>query len=340
MLGLHLVIILQKVSDSFTNHSFRFGIALHHKIIPMKKIILTAVILSTLTMCKKADLQEANNTIANADSLIDKASETVNNLDTNSVLDSVNLKAKDLIKNKEEIEKVFDKSKEKIDSIADNVEKFKKDIEDKKVATTIDSIKNQIKKEIPKPKTITKVIYKEPVKKEPVANAMVKNGSVELNVDDISIAKQSVRDIIRKYDGVINTENLVSNDELQTLYLTTKVPYDKFDYLVEDLSVLGKLHNKNLEVKGDSYNPNKLCNLDITLYDNHLKPNESQQTKSFGVKSADAISSGWKVIGDILLFLLPFWPMFLIGGIAYYFYKKKSKDKDPEKNDIDSSENI
>lgn len=64
-------------------------------------------------MCKKADLQEANNTIANADSLIDKASETVNNLDTNSVLDSVNLKAKDLIKNKEEIEKVFDKSKEK-----------------------------------------------------------------------------------------------------------------------------------------------------------------------------------------------------------------------------------
>lgn len=43
----------------------------------MKKLILTAVILSTLTMCKKADLQEANHTIASADSLMDKTSETV-----------------------------------------------------------------------------------------------------------------------------------------------------------------------------------------------------------------------------------------------------------------------
>lgn len=289
----------------------------------MKKLLLTAVILSTLTMCKKADLQEANNTIKNADSLIDNASESLENLDSDAkaTLDSVNLKAKDLLKNKEEIEKAFENSKSKIDSISENVEKFKKDIEEKK----IDSIKNQIKKEIPKPKAVTKVIYKDkPVKKEPVApvNAMVKNGSIELNVDDIVLAKQSVRDIIRKYDGIINTENLVSNDEFQTLYLTTKVPYDKFDYLVEDLSMLGNIHNKNLEVKGDSYNPNKLCSLEITLYDNYLKAKESEN-QSFGEKSANAISSGWKVIGDILLFLLPFWPVFLIGGIGYYLYKKK-----------------
>lgn len=293
----------------------------------MKKLLLTAVILSTLTMCKKADLQEANNTIKNADSLMDKASESLENLDSDAkaTLDSVSLKAKDLIKNKEEIEKAFENSKSKIDSISENVKKFKKDIEEKKISSNIDSIKNQIKKEIPKPKAVTKVIYKEkPVKKDTVApvNAMVKNGSVELNVDDISLAKQSVRDIIRKYDGIINTENLVSNDEFQTLYLTTKVPYDKFDYLVEDLSMLGNIHNKNLEVKGDSYNPNKLCSLEITLYDNYLKTKESEN-QSFGDKSADAISSGWKVIGDILLFLLPFWPVFLIGGIGYYLYKNK-----------------
>ena len=247
----------------------------------MKKLLLTAVILSTLTMCKKADLQEANNTIKNADSLIDNASESLENLDSDAkaTLDSVNLKAKDLLKTKEEIEKAFENSKSKIDSISENVEKFKKDIEEKKITSNIDSIKNQIKKEIPKPKAVTKVIYKDkPVKKEPVApvNAMVKNGSIELNVDDISLAKQSVRDIIRKYDGIINTENLVSNDEFQTLYLTTKVPYDKFDYLVEDLSMLGNIHNKNLEVKGDSYNPNKLCSLEITLYDNYLKAKESE----------------------------------------------------------------
>lgn len=309
----------------------------------MKKLILTAVILITLTMCKKAELEQANNTIANADSLIDKASETVNNLDTNSVLDSVNLKAKDLIKNKEDIEKAFENSKEKIDSISENVEKFKKDIEEKKISSNIDSIKNQIKKEIPKAtKTLTKVIYKDrPVKKEnlvPEGYAMVKNGSVEINVDNISEAKQSLREIIRKYDGTVKTENLVSNDEFQTFYLTAKVPFEKFDYLVEDLQNLGMIRNKNLEVKGENYNPNKLGNLEITLYDNHLKPQENKKDKTFGEKSSDAISSGWNVIGSILLFLLPFWPVFLIAGIGYYFYKKKNQDKNqkPSKDDNQS----
>jgi hypothetical protein len=313
----------------------------------MKKLILSAVILSTLTMCKKADLQEANNTIANADSLMDKASETVNHLDSNAnaVLDSVNLKAKDLIKNKEEIEKAFEHSKNKIDSISDNVEKFKKDIEEKKISSNIDSIKNQIKKEIPKTtKVLTKVIYKDkPAKKEnvvPEPSPMVKNGSVEINVDNISEAKQSLREIIRKYDGTVKTENLVSNDEFQTFYVTAKVPFEKFDYLVEDLQNVGIIRNKNFEVKGDTYSPNKLGNMEITLYDNHLKPQENEKDKTFGEKSADAISSGWNVIGNILLFLLPFWPIFLIAGIGYYFYKKKNQDKNqnPSKDNNQSND--
>lgn len=295
----------------------------------MKQLIWTAVILSTLTMCKKAELEQANQTITNADSLIDNASETVNNLssDATAALDSVNLKAKDLIKNKEEIEKAFANSKSKIDSISENVEKFKKDIEDKKVATTIDSIQEKIKKEIAKPKTVTKVIYKdEPVKQEPVApvNAMVKNGSVEINVDHISETKQYLREMIRKFDGTVRSENLVSNDEFQTYYLTAKVPFEKFDYLIEDLQNLGIVRNKNLEVKGDRYNPGKLGNLEVTLYESPVKPLDNENNKSFGARSADAVSSGWKVIGDILLFLLPFWPIFLIGGLGYYFYKKKS----------------
>ena len=55
-------------------------------------------------------MQEANNTIKNADSLIDNASESLENLDSDAkaTLDSVNLKAKDLLKNKEEIEKAFE----------------------------------------------------------------------------------------------------------------------------------------------------------------------------------------------------------------------------------------
>lgn len=316
------------------------------KLFTMKKLILTAFVLSTFTMCKKSDLQEAHNTIVNADSLIDNASESVENLNSNAnaVLDSVNLKTKDLIKNKEEIEKAFENSKAKIDSISDDVEKFKKDIDDKKISSNIDSIKNSIKKEIPKAtKVLTKVIYKDkPAKKEtvvPEPSAMIKNGSIELNVDNISETKQSLREIIKKYDGIIKTENLVSNDEFQTFYLTSKVPLDKFDYLVEDLAQLGNVRNKNLEVVGNHYNENKLCNLEITLYDNKLKAKESEDNKNFGEKSADAISSGWKVIGNILLFLLPFWPVFLIAGIGYYLYKKKYGKENHNSSDENSDQN-
>lgn len=298
-------------------------------------------------MCKKSDLQEANNAISNTDSLIDNASESVAKFDSeaNKIVDSLNVKAKDLIQSKEDIENAFDKSKKKIDSISKNVEKFKKDIEEKKISSNIDSIKNQIKKEIPKQvKTVTKVIYKEkPVKQEPIVpvNQMVKNGSVELNVDDISYAKESVKAILQKYDGIIKTENLVSNDEFQTFYLTAKVPLNKFDYLIEDLAQIGTVRNKNLEVIGNQYNERKLCNLELTLYENKLKENDTtDDNKNFGQKSADAISSGWKVIDDILLFILPFWPIFLIAGIGYYFYKKKSDKNEDNSTDNKSDKNF
>jgi len=99
------------------------------------------------------------------------------------------------------------------------------------------------------------------------------------------------------------------------------------------------IRNKNIEVKGENYNPNRLGNLEITLYDNHLKPQENEKDKTFGEKSADAISSGWNVIGNILLFLLPFWPVFLIAGIGYYFYKKKNQDKNQNSSKEENNQN-
>lgn len=302
----------------------------------MKKIFLSAIILGTLTMCKKADLQESNSTISTADSIAEKASEIIEKSDSDmtAVIDSVNLKTKDLIKNKEDIEKAFDKEKEKIDSISEDINQFKKDIEGKKISVSIDSITRQIKKEIPKQKTIKKVIYRNKTQNnQPPASetaTLVKNGSVEITVENLAVARQNVKDIIRKYDAIVKTENLVTNDEFQTFYITSKVPYEKFDYLVEDLGILGTVNNKNLESKGETYRQNKLCNLDITLYENHLTKKESEKYQTFGEKSMDAISSGWHVIVSILLFLLPFWPLFLISGIGYYFYKKNKKQNNSE----------
>jgi len=305
----------------------------------MKKLILTVFVLTTLTMCNKSEIQSANETISNADSLIDKASENAEKFDStaNTIVDSVNLKAKDLIKNKEEIEKAFDDSKQKIDSISKDVEKFKKEIDEKKISSNLDSIKNSIKKEIPKPvtKTVNKIVYRDKPKQDssPKPASIMKKGYVEINVDDITTGKYLVQEQIRKYDGIIKTENLISNDEFQTYYITAKVPLQKFDYLVEELADIGTVKNKNLEIVGNDYNQNKMCDIEITLYGNKLHPTDDEKDKSFGSKSIDAVSSGWDVIGSILLFLLPFWPVFLIAGIGYYFYKKKNnKDQNPPEN--------
>lgn len=301
--------------------------------------------MSTLTMCKKSDLQEANNTIASADSLVQNTAESVEKFDAaaNAVVDSVNLKAKDLIKNKEDIEKAFENSKSKIDSISENVEKFKKEIENKKVSSSIDSIKNSIKKEIPKPvtKTVNKIVYRDKPKQDstPKPASMMKKGYIEINVDDIATGKALVQDQIRKYDGIIKTENLISNDELQTYYITAKVPLQKFDYLVEELADLGSVKNKNVEIVGNDYNQNRMCDIEITMYGNKLYPTKDEKDKSFGSKSLDAVSSGWNVIGRILLFLLPFWPLFIIAGIAYYFYKKKNSTNQNSPENKDSNEN-
>lgn len=152
-------------------------------------------------------------------------------------------------------------------------------------------------------------------------------------MDDIATGKYSIQDQIRKYDGIVKTENLISNDELQTYYITAKVPLQKFDYLVEELADLGTVKNKNVEIVGNDYNQNKMCDIEITLYGNKFHPAENEKDKSFGSKSIDAVSSGWHVIGNILLFLLPLWPVFLIAGIGYYFYKKKNaKTQNPREN--------
>ncbi|MGZ5264357.1 MAG: hypothetical protein ACXWBY_03380, partial [Kaistella sp.] len=40
-----------------------------------------------------------------------------------------------------------------------------------------------------------------------------------------------------------------------------------------------------------------------------------------------AFMKGFKVLGDAFLFLLPFWPLFLIGGLVWYFIHRNKKKK-------------
>jgi hypothetical protein len=94
---------------------------------------------------------------------------------------------------------------------------------------------------------------------------------------------------------------------------------------MDDISSIGTIENKGTEITGQNYIENTMCDLEITLYGTAEGYTQSDQPKTFGDQSFAAISSGWSVITGIFLFILPFWPLFLIIGIGYYFYKKKNK---------------
>jgi hypothetical protein len=56
--------------------------------------------------------------------------------------------------------------------------------------------------------------------------------------------------------------------------------------------------------------------------------NPEQNPDSFSSKTGNAFMDGFDVLGKITLIILPFWPLFLIGGIVWYFVLRNNKLKE------------
>ena len=135
---------------------------------------------------------------------------------------------------------------------------------------------------------------------------------------------EEVKYLIKKYDGIVKSENINANNDYQTNYISAKIPLKEYDYLIEDLiDKIGNTTEQNLEISGENYNGNKLCDLDITLYNNNSFALKKPENQSFGEKTWNAFSKGWSAIGGLFLFFLPFWPIIILVGFAYYYFKKK-----------------
>lgn len=305
----------------------------------MKKFILLVAVSSTFIMCKKGEAatqSQFEKSVNSADSTATVVSETINAVDhsANAVLDSANVKIKEFENAKNGIKDKMEATSKIVDSLSDKITatKLESKIEKK------DSLHKKSEKivvTVPAPKLIkeTKIIYKDKPKSENYElnvpkNKMVKIGTLELTVDDAEIAKEIVKEEVKKYDGFVRSENIsLNNNEKKIAYLKVKVPIQKFEYLMDELSNnIGKIENKTIEVSGQDFAQNTMCELDITLYGTEDGYAQNEDPKTFGGKSFAAISSGWNVITSIFLFILPLWPLFLIAGIGYYFYKKKNRN--------------
>lgn len=304
----------------------------------MKKFILIVAASGTFVMCKKGEATQTQpeNSISNIDSIAVNVDKNINmiNDEAKAVFDSAGIKIKDFEKTKNEAAQTIESTSKSIDSLSEKIAGMKLESKPEKKDSAGKS-REKIVINVPAPKVIkeTKIVYKDKpkTKKEEISkDKILKTGVLELSVNDAETAKEIVKEEVKKYDGLVRSENIsLNNNDRKIAYLKVKVPIQKFDYLMDELSYnIGKVENKGIEVSGQDFVTNTMCDLEITLYgtaENILVKDEPQ---TFGAKSLAAVSSGWNVITSIFLFILPLWPLFVIAAIGYYFYKKKRvKDK-------------
>ena len=294
----------------------------------MKKTIVLAAIALSIVACNKSEMANQNSTETENTSVV--AEEKNNNADSAALSLNEDVKIDKEVAQKVH-EKVMNETNKSIDSLAKTsqiipevIDETPPEAENKKIVSN--PVKPQIIKE-------TKIIYKEkPSAKSIAVNPIQKYGNLSFSVEDNAAAISEVRYLVKKYDGKIKSENLTSNNENNTNYIVAKIPLKEYDYLIEDLmGNLGTLNDKTLEITGDDYQPNKLCDVEITLYskNNSLAKNEDEP-KTFGGKAVNAVTKGWEVIGNVLLFFLPFWPLFLLITFGYFYFKKKKTKENLE----------
>lgn len=312
----------------------------------MKKYILLVAISGSFIACKKSGisqskLEEAINSI---DSTASVASDAIDNANktANQALDSASIRIKEIEGAKNDIQDKIESTSKMVDSLSAKIASTKLESKTEKKDSAIRKTE-KITTNVPAPKVIkeTRIIYKEKPKNDSYElnipkDKMVKTGYLMIKADNAETVKEIIREEAIRNNGYIKSENQSyiesanPRDENQKVYsMNIKVPIQHFDGLMEALnSNIGDIETRDIQVTGRSYTDNTICSIDINITD---KTEAEKEPKTFGGKSLAAIESGWDVMTSIFLFLLPLWPVFLMGGIGYYFYKKK-KNNIPNKD--------
>lgn len=284
----------------------------------MKKYVILLAFTLSVIACKKSETtnDSSEKSISNKN-MADSAASVLN--------DNAEIKT-------EETNKIQEKLRNEVNSSIDSMAKAER--KDLKIINELptDSIVKKIAKTEAKTKIIkqTKIVFKEKPQnlQSKKSTSIVKSGSLSFNINDNETSLKEVKYLIKKYDGFIKSESLNANDDYQTNFLSAKIPLKDYDYFIEDLiDKIGNTTEQNLEISGENYNENKLCDLDITLYNSNSLASKNPEDNGFGEKTWLAFSKGWDAIGGLFLFFLPFWPIIILGGFAFYYFKKNKKNE-------------
>lgn len=322
----------------------------------MKKFFLILVVALSAVSCDKTTIQQTTDNIKRADSLFTKANDGLKTLDSISKTinksDGITRKViiPEIEKQKKAIDSTIKSGGWKIDSINKEIEKITKNVKTgTDVAKTLDSAKNALNKGenplvvltktadkiLKQTKTTEQTPQSQPQPQPQVQqekNPLVKNAKLEVQVENLSDSKAILRQRIRDNNADLVSENFSQNEGIQKEFMTVKVPLQNFENLVSGISGLGEVRMKNTSTEGTDYVYGQMCDVEITLTQNekiaNITATQEEKTETFGDKSSGAFMSGFKVLGDGLLFLLPFWPLFVIIGLIWFFINRNRRKKE------------
>lgn len=212
------------------------------------------------------------------------------------------------------------------------------------IAETADKILKQTSQNNTQNQPEPEVQNQNQVQKQPIPQRelypIAKTIRLQVSVEDLAAAKAILNQDLSVYKADVITENYTENEGIAKQYVTVKVPLSNFDELVNKMSNLGNVESKNTEVEGKDYVGSQMCDVELTLVDNTPDLNKTsedlnilndeQKDETFVDKSSNAFMKGFAVLGSLFLALVPFWPIFLIAGIVWYFVAKRNKKKREE----------
>ncbi len=309
----------------------------------MKKLLILSIALLGLASCSKNEISQARDTINKVDSTYTSVSNQIKTTDSivSSVRDSAQVKIEKFQKDKDKIQESFKKTIDSTEKILKGYSEIPKQMDSlQKVA---DEKIRQAQEKTEKIVKETKIIYrdkpvatseaKEPVYKEVLPLVQETSARVSLDVPVVSEAKEQIRNLVNKYDGTLKSEQISINTGTENGYFQIRLPQEKLEYFLSDLQNFGTIQQKDIENVYPNGNSVQITNLSLSIKNQPIATS-SNEDESFSNKSASAFGKGWNVLQEIFLFLIPFWPIFLIGGILFYIVRKNKKPKDTTQDSI------
>lgn len=259
----------------------------------MKKSVLIFLLAAAAVSCDNKQIKNTTDTIKSADSLFRNVKDSYKTLDSISQVFNDSTKVnKEISRQKEIIEKHVDLKNlniKNLDSLTGALKKATENMENgTETAKTIDSAAKVIKNSdnpletigVIK-ETINKTIKKNKARNTPAPAApqnsttapqsqiyeetVSKNAKLEMEVGNLSDARNKLSAILRSYNADIVSENILDSEGTKRQFFSTKIPAKYFDEALQKTETIGNITSKSIESSGTRYDPNQMYDLGITF---------------------------------------------------------------------------